>query len=137
MIYRHNKDQLQQILSKYLHSFEGLGKLKTHQIKLHINTSIKPIVKPQRTVPYHLQQQVNKVIEDMIKNDVIEEHPMAEQAIWISNIVVSPKPESSLRMALDATSINKAIKSSNLPIPRQEDIKTKLKNKYSPSWTSN
>ena len=137
MIYRHNKDQLQQILSKYPHNFEGLGKLKTHQIKLHINTSIKPIVKPQRTVPYHLQQQVNKVIEDMIKNDVIEEHPMAEQAIWISNIVVSPKPESSLRMALDATSINKAIKSSNLPIPRQEDIKTKLKNKYSPSWTSN
>ena len=90
MIYSQNKGHLQQILSKYPHNFEDLGKLKTHKIKLHMDTSIKPVVETQRTVPYHLQQQVDKVIEDMTKNDVIEEHPMLEPAPWISNMIVSP-----------------------------------------------
>ena len=126
MIKSKEKDEIQQILSKYPHNFQGLGKLKNHQIKLHVNPEIKPIVEPQRTIPYHLQERANKVLEDMIKNDVLEEHPASEPAPWISNVVISPKNDGSLRMTLDARNINKAIESSNLPIPRQEDIKVKL-----------
>ena len=71
--------------------------------------------------------QVDKVIEGMLNNDVIEEHPMSEPAPWILNVVFLPKPDGSLRMILDAQNLNKAIKSSNLPIPRQEDITGKIK----------
>ena len=53
---------------------------------------------------------------------------MSKLAPWICNAVVSPKPNGSLRITLDAIN-NKTIKSSNLPIPKEEDIKTKLKNK--------
>ena len=38
----------------------------------------------------------------------------------------APKPNGDIRMTLDARHINKAIQSSNLPIPCQEDIKAKL-----------
>ena len=62
----------------------------------------------------------------MLKQDVIEEHPTDQPAPWISNTVISPKTDGSLRMTLDGRNINKAILSSNLPIPRQEDIKAKL-----------
>ena len=62
----------------------------------------------------------------MIQNDVIEEHPIDEPAPWISRAVVAPKPGGGLRVTLDARNINKAIQSSNLPIPRQEDIKAQL-----------
>ena len=103
--FANNKDQLQQILSKYPHNFEGPGKLKTHPVKLHIDTTIKPVMEPKRTVLYHLQQQVDKVREDMIKNDVVEEHPISETDPWISNMVVSPKPDDSLRMPLDARKV--------------------------------
>ena len=51
---------------------------------------------------------------------------MGEPAPWISNAVYVPKPDGSLRVTLDARNVNKAIISSNLPIPRQEDIKAKL-----------
>ena len=65
----------------------------------------------------------------MIKNDVIEEHPTNEPAQWISCSTIAPKSNGVIRMTLDVRHVNKAIQSSNLPIPRQEDIKAKLSGK--------
>ena len=39
---------------------------------------------------------------------------------------IVPKPNGDLRMTLDARNVNKALQSSNHPIPRQEDIRAKL-----------
>ena len=52
-IHNQNKDQLQLILSKFYQNVWGLGKLKAHQIKLHIDTSFKPVAEPQITLPYN------------------------------------------------------------------------------------
>ena len=65
----------------------------------------------------------------MIKNNVIEEHPTNEPAQWISCSTIAPKSNGDIRTTLDAQHVNKAIQSSNLPIPRQEDIKAKLSGK--------
>ena len=62
----------------------------------------------------------------MLESDVIEEHPNGEPAPWVSNIVIAPKDDDEIRITLDAKNVNKAIMSSNFPIPRQEDIKAKL-----------
>ena len=123
-----NKATLQNILQQFPQNFEGLGKLKNHQVKLHVDTSIKPVATPARPVPYHLKERVSKKIEKMIQmqQDVIEEHPATKPAPWISNAVIAPKADGAIRMTLDARNVNKAIQASNLPIPRQEDIKAKL-----------
>ena len=84
------------------------------------------IVTPATPTPYHLKDRLDKMLKEMIQNDVIEEHPIDEPAPWISRAVVAPKPGGGLRVTLDARNINKAIQSSNLPIPRQEDIKAQL-----------
>ena len=44
----------------------------------------------------------------------------------VSNAVLAPKEDGSIRVTLDARNVNKALISSNQPIPRQEDIKAKL-----------
>jgi hypothetical protein len=62
----------------------------------------------------------------MVSQDVIEEHPPIEPAPWVSNAVIAPKPDGTIRMTVDARNVNKTIQASNLPIPRQEDIKEKL-----------
>ena len=128
MIESEDKEQLQDVLSRYPQNFQGLGKLKNHQIRLHVDDNIKPVAESERIIPYHLQHRVDEIISEMIDTGVIEEHPTSDPAPWISNIVVAPKPDGSLRMTLDARNINKAIKSTNLPIPRQEDIKAKIRN---------
>ena len=74
------KDDLQEILKQYPQNFTGLGKMRDHQVKMHVDKSIKPIASPPRATPYHLQERVNTAIADMIANDVIEEHPNTEPA---------------------------------------------------------
>ena len=121
-----DKEEIQGIIAKYSDNFNGIGKLKEYQVKLHVDKEVKPKVDPPRTIAYHLRDRVDKIITEMCSNDIIEEHPTTEPAPWISNCVLEPKPDKSLRMTLDARNINKAIESSNLPIPRAEDIKAKL-----------
>ena len=62
----------------------------------------------------------------MIKEDVIELYSEKKPAPWISNTVIAPKTDGNIRMTLDARNLNKAIMSTNLPIPRHEDVKSKL-----------
>jgi hypothetical protein len=126
MIQCSKKEALQDILKKYPQNFEGLGKLKNHQVKLHVDPSVKPVASPARPVPYHLKERIRTEIDKMVAQDVIEEHPPTEPAPWVSNAVIAPKSDGAIRMTLDARNVNKAIQASNLPIPRQEDIKAKL-----------
>jgi len=67
------KQKLQSILEQFQGNFNGLWKLRNHQIKLHINTSIKPVTVPPISIPYHLKDRV-EAIGEIIQQDVIEEH---------------------------------------------------------------
>ena len=77
-------------------------------------------------IPYHLTECAQKAINTMVKEDVLEKHPENKPAPWISCAVIAPKPNGDIRVTIDARNVNKAVKSTNLPIPRQEDIKSKL-----------
>ena len=126
MIKCKDKKNIQDILAEYPENFDGLGKLKDHVVKLHVNDEAKPTAEPPRRIPYHLESRVQEVIDGMLQNEVIEEHPSGEPAPWASNIVIAPKDDGDIRITLDAKNVNKAILSSSYPIPRQEDIKAKL-----------
>ena len=126
MINTDYKGQIQSCLAEYHHNFQGIGKLKNHKIKLHVNEDIKPVATPPRSMPYHLKDQATRAIQEMIDNDIIDEHPINEPAPWVSNTVIAPKSDGSIRITLDARNVNKAIMPTNHPIPRHEDIKAKL-----------
>ena len=111
------KERLQRILAKHTQIFYGIGKLKDYQVKFYVNENIKPVVVPPSAVPYHLKSRYDKAINEMIEADVIEEHPINEPALWISNSVIAPKPNDEICITLDARSVNKAIQSNNHPIP--------------------
>ena len=103
--------------------------MKHHTIKLPYDTSVKPVAEPPRRVPYHLKSRVEETIADMVSQNVIEELPAGQQTPWISNIVIAPKNDGNIRVTLDAKNLNKALLSSNYPIPRPEDIKAQLSGK--------
>lgn len=129
MIKSDDKEGLHDILLQYSSCFEGIGKLRDYEVALHVDPACKSVAEPPRRIPYHLKERVDEVISEMLVNDVIEEHPCGEVAPWASNIVIAPKDDGGIRVTLDAKNLNKAIPASSFPIPRQEDIKTKLAGK--------
>ena len=61
------KSLKQSILQRYPENFTGIGKLKNHQVRLHTDNNIKPICEPPRTIPYHLKDRAQQVLDDMKK----------------------------------------------------------------------
>ena len=123
------KEEVQSILQDYPEVFTGLGRLKNHQVKLHAKNNVIPVRDAPRPTPYHLEDRSRSALHEMLVQDVVEEHPVNEPSPWVSNVVLREKDDGGLRVTMDAKNVNKAIQSSNLPIPRQEDIKAKLAHK--------
>ena len=123
------KSDLQDTLLEFKDCFSGFKKLRDHQVRLHVDSSVKPKITPERPTPYHLQERVDSLVESMIADDVTEEVPPNVPIPWISESTIAPKPNGDIRLTLDARNVNKALHSSNLPIPRQEDIRAKLSGK--------
>ena len=104
--------------------FEGVGKLKGHSVKLYVDTDVPPVAEPPRPIAFHLQKRHDEEINKMEKNGIIEEH--IGPAPYVSNTVPTPKEDGGLRITVDMRNANKAIKSTNLPIPRPEAIRARL-----------
>ena len=82
------------------------------------------MAEPPRTIPFHLQKHFSNEIKQMEKQGIIEPH--AGPTPWISNVVLAPKDDGNIRVTVDMRQVKKAIKSTNLPIPKVEDIKAKM-----------
>ena len=50
--------KIEQLVQEYDDLFTGLGKLKDHQVYLHIDKSVQPSAQPHRHVPFHVQKQL-------------------------------------------------------------------------------
>ena len=111
------------ILESFPECTEGVGKLKNYQVKFHVDDTVEPVACPLRPVPYHLRHRLEEELRVMEEQDIIEPHE--GPAPWVSNIVLSPK-DSGIRVTVDMRKANKAIKATNIPIPRVEDIRAEV-----------
>ena len=50
------------IMSDYKEIFEGVGKLKDYQVKLHVNPDVPPVAQPVRRTPFSLRDKVEEKI---------------------------------------------------------------------------
>ena len=87
------KDDLQQTMMEFPENFTGFKKMKGHQVKLHVDTSVKPKLTPERLTPYHLTERVQDLIDSMLAEGIIEEVNPNEKVPWISAATIAPKSE--------------------------------------------
>ena len=103
---------------------DRVGRLKNYQVKFYVDESVAPVAERRRPVPFHLREKRNQALDAMEAEGLIEEHH--GPAPWISNTVLSPKDDGRTRVTCDMQKANKAIQSTNIPIPRVEEIKSEL-----------
>ena len=105
----------------------GTTNLLTHKIDV---TGVKPIAQPYRPVPEKYQEEVNKMINELLKLGVITD---AKQSPWAANLVIVKKKDSGkLRICCDLRGPNSVSKNRNRwPIRNIEESFSKLaKAKY-------
>ena len=108
------------LFDKYSNIFEGDGLLKGYTHKLHIDEKVIPVAQRLRRYPLNLRKQINEELHKLQEKDFIE--PVNKPSKWISNLVIVPKKDGSVRACLDARAPNKAIKRQTYPIPTLESI---------------
>ena len=112
------------LIQQYPNVFKGIGKLEQYKAKIYIDDSVPPVAAPSRPIPFHLRDRFESEIRKMEEADIIEPH--IGPAPWISNPVLAPKDDGGIRVTVDMRAANKAILSTNIPIPRAEDIRAQL-----------
>ena len=112
---------LRHILTRYKSRFVGIGKLKNVQVALSIDPEIKSVANKHRRVPFHLRNKVEDELDRLEIAGVIE--PVKEPAGWVSPVVITNKPDGSIRICVDMTEPNKAIRRVRHVVPTIEDIR--------------
>ena len=107
------------IVKQYPMLFQGLGKLEgEHTIHLKEGATPFCLTTPRR-IPLPLMKKVKEEIERMLQLDVIE--PVDEPTEWCSPIVVVPKANGSVRICVDLTKLNQAVRRDVYHMPTVEE----------------
>ena len=114
--------RIQEIIQEYQSVFQGEGKLKNTQVKLHIKDNVQPVMQPQRRIPYHLRKAVSKELEKLQDEDIIE-RVKDQPTPWISPTVCTPKKDGSIRLCVDMREANQAIERERHVMPTLSDFK--------------
>ena len=112
---------IDELLSTY-NVTDGIGKLKDHQVKLHVDTDVKPIAQPHRRIPFHTRKALEKELDSLQQQDIIE--PVTGPTPWVSPVVCVPKPHdpTAIRVCVDMRRANTAIQRERHLTPTVDDI---------------
>lgn len=98
-----------------------LGTIKDIVVDIPIRPDAKPVVQPYRRIPIALEKMVDKKLDELLQQGIIE--PVNEPAKWISPVVVVPKgADGDVRICVDMRRANEAVERENHPLPTFEDF---------------
>ena len=115
-----DQESLHTLLSSYSDVFAldsselGTTKLVTHSINTGQHL---PVKQPLRRTPFALRNKVEELVDDMLKQGVIE--PSASP--WASPIVLVQKKDGGVRFCVDYRKLNQCTKLDEFPLPRIDD----------------
>ena len=105
--------------------YKGLGKLQYSKYKIHIKDDIKPYaVATPRRLALPLKKKVKNELDNLEALGVIK--PVTKPTEWCSPIVVVPKSNEKIRLCVDYTKLNEAVKRENFPLPSTDQLLAQL-----------
>lgn len=103
---------------------EELGCCKKARITLHLKPDSKPVFRQKRPVAYAMLSMVNDELQRLEQAGAITKVDFSQ---WAAPMMVVRKANGKLRICGDySTGLNEALQSHTYPLPRPEDIFTKL-----------
>lgn len=120
------QDHLSQLLDNYKDIFQGVGKLKDFQFKIHVDPSVQPVAQPPRRIPFHIRKQVEQELDNLEKQGIIE--AVEGPTPWVSPVVAFPKQHNpkEIRLCVDLRHPNRAVQRHRHPTPTIDEVANDL-----------
>ncbi|XP_055916386.1 uncharacterized protein LOC129949139 [Eupeodes corollae] len=97
----------------------SMSKIKGFVVDIPLKENVKPVAQPYRRVPVPLEEAVDKKIDELLEQGIIEK--VNEPSQWISPVVPVPKGDD-VRVCIDMRRANEAVQRENHPLPTMEDF---------------
>ena len=89
-----------------------------------VKDNMTPVIHVPRRVPVALRHKSKEEPERIKRLDIIE--PVNEPSDWVSSLVIVQKPNGSVRVCLDSSNLNQAIKRHHLQLSTTDEILSQL-----------
>ena len=99
----------QEIAIKYKNLTNRIGRSVNHKVKSKFKSYYTPTHQKGRRIPLHLEKEVEDELKKLQANGNITKLDKCSKEFFISPIVITVKRDKSIKLAMDAKTINKAI----------------------------
>ena len=97
----------------------GIGRMKDVELRLDIDKSVTPVIQSTRRIPFSQRKAVETKIGELVEEGIIEK--VEGHTPWLSPIHVVRQADK-VRMVVDMTVANKAIRRSRRTLPTPEEM---------------
>ena len=98
---------MESLKKEYSTVFQGIGKVKNYEVKLHVDTSVQPVAQSAHRIPFHSRKKVSVELNKLETQGIIEK--VEGPTPWISPLVVILKRNGEVCLCIDMRMANRAI----------------------------
>ncbi|KAK3921197.1 hypothetical protein KUF71_010412 [Frankliniella fusca] len=115
----------EEFINSHKEQFQGTGKFPG-KLKIVLQDACKPKRSIPHRIPSAIRDRLKQALDDQEARGIIRKVKEITPATVINNLVITEKPDNSLRICLDPSELNKVVLSRPHPVPTTLEIQEKL-----------
>ena len=117
-----NQSEREKIFNKLPDLYENNKTIKDTEIKIQLKPGHYPIKQKARPVPLHLQKDVEREVERLIKSGHLEKINNVDEDCFVSPVVKTVKSDKLVKIALDLRKLNDSFIKTRPHMPNMEEL---------------
>ena len=117
-----SQSEKRRVIEKFSDLFKNNTTIKYTEIIIQLKPGYYPMKQKGRPIPLHLQEEVGKELEKLIKTGHLEKAKHVDEDCFVSPVVITVKNDKSVKIALDSRKLNDSCIKIRLHMPNVEEL---------------
>ena len=117
-----NQSERKRVIEKFPDLFKNNTTIKDTEINIQLKPGHYPVKQKARPIPLHLQEDVGKELERLIKTGHLEKVKHVDEDCFVSPVVITVKNDKSVKIALDSRKLNDSCIKIRPHMPNMEEL---------------